>query len=97
MKSLAFHPAAIAETQAEALYYESRSAGLGTRFVEQIRSALELAKATPTIGSPYLHGTRRVFPKDFPHSIIYRETADRLIVFAVAAFRRRPGYWSRRG
>ena len=93
MKAVAFHPDALAELQAQAQYYEERSEGLGERFVTQVEVALSLAQSMPDIGSPYLHGTRRVFPRDFPHSIVYRDTVDRLIVFAIAPFRRKPDYW----
>jgi hypothetical protein len=50
----------------------------------------------PSVGSPYRHGTRRVFPRHFPHAVVYREGADSLIIIAVAHFRREPGYWRRR-
>ena len=96
MKSPLFHPEALAELGAQALYYEERSAGLGQRFVAQIEAAVRLAASMPGIGSPYLQGTRRVFAKDFPHSVIYHETEDALIVLAVAPFKRKPGYWRRR-
>ncbi len=50
----------------------------------------------PGIGIPYKYGTRRVFPKDFPYSVVYRETANSLVVLAVAPFRRKPAYWRNR-
>jgi toxin ParE1/3/4 len=50
----------------------------------------------PGIGSPYKHRTRRVFPKDFPFSVVYREAGDDLVILAVAAFRKKPGYWRHR-
>lgn len=96
MKPARFHPEALAELQEQALYYEERSSGLGERFVTQVEAALNLAVAMPGIGSPYRHRTRRVFPKDFPHSVVYREAADGLIVLAVAPFRRKPTYWRHR-
>jgi len=93
--SLVFHPEALAELQAQAVYYEERSEGLGERFVSQVQAAAGLAAAMPRIGSPYKHRTRRVFPRDFPFSVVYRET-DALVILAIAAFRRKPGYWSKR-
>lgn len=38
----------------------------------------------------------RVFPKDLPHSVVYREAADSPIMLAVAPFRRKPAYWRQR-
>ncbi|MEK8051343.1 type II toxin-antitoxin system RelE/ParE family toxin [Ideonella sp. DXS22W] len=95
-KALRFHPEALAELQAQAVFYEERSPGLGERFTARVEAALELALSMPGIGSPHRLGTRRVFPNGFPHSVIYRETTDALIVLAVAPFRRKPRYWQHR-
>ncbi len=96
MSFAAFHPDAIAELQEQATYYEERSPGLGLRFIAQVEAALQLAVAMPGAGSPYRHNTRRVFPKDFPHSVVYLVTEGHLVVLAVAPFRRKPGYWRSR-
>ena len=97
MKRPVFHPEALADLQDQAIYYEERSPGLGERFLSQVDEAVKLAVSMPGIGSPYRHDTRRVFPKDFPHSVVYQEVEDVLIVLAVAPFRRKPGYWRKRG
>ncbi|MFM8766205.1 MAG: type II toxin-antitoxin system RelE/ParE family toxin [Rubrivivax sp.] len=96
MKPPVFHPEALAEFQEQAVFYEERSAGLGERFADQVESAVSLAASMPSIGSPHLHGTRRVFPKDFPHSVVYLETTDSVVILAVAPFRRKPAYWRHR-
>lgn len=97
MKTAVFHPQALAELQEQALYYEARSSGLGRRFTSQVEAAVELAAAMPEIGKPYRHGARRVFPRDFPHSVVYLITGNGLFVLAVAPFRRKPAYWRDRG
>ena len=96
MKAVAFHPEALEELQDQAVFYEDRSEGLGKRFTAQVEAAVSLAASMPGIGSPYKHRTRRVFPKDFPFSVVYRESGETLMIIAVAAFRRKPGYWRRR-
>jgi len=96
LKATSFHPQALAELQQQAVFYEERVAGLGERFITQVEAAIRLAAAMPGIGSPYLHGTRRVFPTGFPQSVVYRHTGDGLIVIADAPFRRKPVYWRRR-
>ena len=93
MKPVRFHPEAEVELAAEATYYNERSPGLGERFTREIQAAVELASAFPQIGAPYKYGTRRVFPKTFPFSVIYRELASELIILAIAPFPRRPAYW----
>ncbi|MGQ0709421.1 MAG: type II toxin-antitoxin system RelE/ParE family toxin [Rhodoferax sp.] len=96
MSSPRFHPDALRELLAQASYYEDQDQGLGQRFVAEVESALGLANLMPGIGCPYLQGTRRVFPKGFPHSVVYRMSGDTLVVLAVAPFKRKPGYWSKR-
>lgn len=96
MKAASFHPDALRELAEQALYYEERSAGLGQRFAAQVEAVVALAATMPGAGSPYKYRTRRVFPKDFPFSIVYRELDERVVVIAVAAFRRKPGYWRSR-
>lgn len=77
-------------------YYEERQKGLGNRFREAIEAATALASAHPKLGSPWKLSTRRVFPKGFSFSIVYRIESDELVVFAIAHFKRRPTYWRRR-
>jgi plasmid stabilization system protein ParE len=96
LKTFAFHPEALAELQEQALYYQERNEGLGDRFTTQIEAAISLAVSMPGIGSPYKYRTRRVFPKDFGYSVVYREHGEVLWIVAVAAFRRKPGYWRHR-
>jgi plasmid stabilization system protein ParE len=96
VKAAVFHPEALIELQEQAVFYEERGIGLGEKFNSQIDAAIQLAVSMPGIGSPHLHGTRRVFPKDFPHAVVYLEAADRLVIIAVAPFRRKPAYWQQR-
>jgi hypothetical protein len=66
VKPVRFHPEAEAELAAEAKYYEEHAAGLGELFVHEFHAAVVLASTFPQIGTPHMHGTRRVFPKGFP-------------------------------
>jgi plasmid stabilization system protein ParE len=77
-------------------YYEERQKGLGDRFREAVEGAIALASAHPKLGSPWRLRTRRVFPKGFPFSLVYRIEPAELVVFAVAHFKRRPSYWRSR-
>lgn len=76
-------------------HYEERLKGLGDRFRESVQAATVLASAHPWLESPWKLGTRRVFPRGFPFSVVYRIEPTELVVFAVAHFRRRPTYWRR--
>lgn len=93
MKQVRFHPDAEIELAAEAGYYDERSPGLGERFIGEVQAAIELASEFPQIGAPYKYGTRRVFPKKFPFSVVYQELASELVVLAIAPFPRMPAYW----
>ena len=93
MKPVRFHPEAEIELAAEAKYYEERSRGLGERFIREIQAAVGLASAFPRIGAPHKYGTRRVFPKRFPFSVVYQENESELVVLAIAPFPRRSTYW----
>jgi plasmid stabilization system protein ParE len=91
-----FTPEAEVELHAEARYYEQQVAGLGKRFTHEIEAALALACSFPEIGSAYKYGTRRVYPKRFPFSVVYRLLGEEIVVVAIAPFSRKPGYWRAR-
>ena len=93
MKPVRFHPEAEVELAAEAGFYEEQWRGLGERFTEEVEAALNLASTFPEIGSPYKYGTRRVFPKKFPFSIVYTVVGKELVVLAIAPFPRKVAYW----
>lgn len=95
-KSVRFHSAALAEFAAEVEYYESKVRGLGERFIDEVQAAVAIAREFPDMGSPFRFGCRRVFPKKFPFAVIYHIRADEIIVLAVAADARKPGYWRNR-
>lgn len=95
-KPLRFHSEALEELTAEAVYYEVKSNGLGARFVSEVEAATRIAAEFPEMGAPFKYGTRRVFPKKFPFSVVYRIQADEIIVLAVAPDARKPGYWRER-
>ena len=96
MKAVRFLEEALEEFLDQVAYYEDREIGLGERFRLEVQAATTLAATHPTLGSPWKLRTRRVFPKGFRFSVVYRIEPEELVVFAVAHFRRRPTYWRRR-
>ena len=96
MRTVRFHDAARLELRQEVSYYTSSSPVLGRRLAEAVEEAVGLAISFPEIGSPYLHNTRRVFPKKFPFSIVYLSKGTEIYVVAFAPFSRKPGYWRTR-
>ncbi|MCG3190159.1 MAG: hypothetical protein LKCHEGNO_02776 [Burkholderiaceae bacterium] len=96
MKSVRFLEEAQNELLDQISYYEEHQKGLGDRFRESVEAATALASAHLKLGSPWKLRTRRVFPRGFPFSVVYRIEPSELVVFAVAHFKRRPTYWRSR-
>jgi plasmid stabilization system protein ParE len=96
VKEVRFLEEALEEFLDQVAYYEERERGLGERFRLAVQAATTLASTHPKLGSPWKLRTRRVFPKGFKFSVVYRVEPKELVVFAVAHFRRRPTYWRRR-
>ena len=96
MRLARFHPEAEFELQAEASYYEHHTVGLGVRFTREVEAAVRVACSFPYIGSLYKYGTRRVYPKKFPFSVVYRVHGEEVFVLAIAPFSKKPGYWRSR-
>jgi plasmid stabilization system protein ParE len=91
-----FHNAARLEFLDSVAYYEAVQVGLGERFRLAVEAAVALAAAMPMAGSAHRWGTRRVFPRKFPYAIVYKTEEQGIVVFAVAHFKRKPGYWKSR-
>lgn len=96
MSSIRFHDDARIELVEQVRYYEEASPGLGERFGSEIEIAVSRAGRIPLLGSIYKYGTRRVFPKKFPFSVIYLVREQEVVILAIAHFRRKPAYWRNR-
>ncbi len=93
---LVIHEAAEAEINEAADFYDSRSPGLGTAFIDEIergiRSISEFPEATPLIRVR----VRKKIVARFPYSLIYSVRPDVIRILAVAHHKRRPFYWHHR-
>ena len=98
MKRARFLKEARSEFLDQVAHYELIERGRGERFRSSVQAAVVLATTIPLAGAPWKFGTRRVFPKRFPFSIVYRLEPETINIVAVAHFRRKPTYWrSRQG
>ena len=93
MRVIRYHNEARLELLHEIAYYSTISRRLGERFDKAIEEAERRAAEFPELGSPYKRGTRRVFPKKFPFSVVYVSTDDEVLILAIAPDSRKPGYW----
>lgn len=91
-----FRPAARAEFDGAALWYEDRQPGLGRQFVSEIDRAIGRASAHPE-RFPIKHvAIRCVQAQRFPYSVFYLIESDRIVVLAIFHARRDPLVWRSR-
>jgi hypothetical protein len=89
------------EAHQAALWYEERKDGLGLEFLDSLDQALDAIEGNPGQfpRAEFLRtrkNIRRCILKRFPFSIVYQIQPTRVLVLAVAHFRRRPHYWKKR-
>lgn len=84
-------------------YYDQHEPELRIDFIQEIHTVTRALKEYPGIGSPYLFGTRRVLLRRFPFAVVYKmypseetEDYDKVVIFAIMHFRKKPGYWKTR-
>ena len=96
MTAVRFLPAAELELLREVAYYAEVRNGTGVRFQASVEAAVSLAARHPLGGAPSFRETRSVLVKGFPFSVIYRASAQELLIVAVAPHRKDPGDWATR-
>jgi toxin ParE1/3/4 len=92
-KPVVFDSAAFAEVEAAVEWYRQRSERAAARFLDEIDRAIEQISSDPNRFPIFVFGARRILLRRFPYFVVFRETANRLEVVAVAHGHRRPGYW----
>jgi plasmid stabilization system protein ParE len=90
------HPEAIAEAQAATRWYRERSISAADAYLAELDWAVKSISENPEMWPRYAHGTQRYIFHRFPFYLVYRETAGKIEIIAVAHGRRRPGYWKSR-
>lgn len=78
---------------AAALYYESREPGLGEEFLKELTHNLYCIRERPFSYPTDFDEYHRWLMTRFPYGVAYRVEGEKILVFAVAHLRRRPGYW----
>jgi len=95
VKPYRFHPEALAEYEAAAVWYGERSYEGALGFVSVIEDGIaeirELPEAWPSW--PGLPEARRRVLRRFPYSIVFLLEPAEIVIVAVAHHKRRPGYW----
>ena len=93
-----FHPEAQAEFAIDVDWYDTREAGVGGRFAQAVRAAIDDAVHDPAAWATWPGWEREPVMRSkgvtgFPYRVVYFVDDDVLTIVAVAHARRRPGYW----
>ena len=97
MSEASFHPAAEAELNEAALFYESSSPGLGLSLTLEVIRAVSVVLEAPE-SAPILEGSiRRKVLRRFPYNVLYYRTSTGIRIIALMHQSRKPGYWRGRG
>ena len=84
------------ELFAAACWYESKEAGLGVRFRDEIHHILNRIIDDHLLWRERSGGYRRVNCPLFPYYIPFFIRGDKIIIAAIAHDHRKPGYWKSR-
>jgi len=85
-----------AELAEAVAYYDSQQQGLGPRFTEEVKRAIERILQYPEAWAPISKRTRRCRTNEFPYGIIYQIRGDVLLIVAVMHLHREPTAWKSR-
>ena len=77
-------------------YYEDKEQGLGKRLRDEVASMLNTVASAPYLWRERATGYRRVNCPVFPYYVAYVIRDGVIVVIAIAASQRKPGYWNDR-
>jgi plasmid stabilization system protein ParE len=89
-------PEAQADIREAARWYEGREAGLGIRFMGEIRASLQHIAANPLRFPTVDKDVRRALLHKFPYSIYFVNEPETTAIIAVLHQHRRPAAWTSR-
>ena len=91
-----FHPEASEEKLESARFYEARSQGLGSDFLDAVEETTRCIEQFPEAGPVDRANIRKRIVPGFPFTVLYEVHSDRIFIAAVMHQHRRPGYWRER-
>src|SRR4030042_1715751 len=84
------------EMIASAVFYETRSNGLGHKFLNEIARSLDLISSLPKTWPVFSDDIRRFLLQRFPFGLLYEIHDDYIYIIAVMHLHRKPFYWKSR-
>ncbi len=91
-----FHPEALAEYEAAALYYAERDLAVAQRFIAAVEDGIDRILDSPTRWRILDEDVRRCLTRVFPFGLLYTIEPEFILIVAVMHCSREPGYWKRR-
>ncbi len=96
-----FHPEAQAEFDADVDWHDDREFGVGGRFADAVRGAIDAACESPESWAKWPAWDREPTVRSkgvemFPYRVVYFARGAVIVIVAVAHSKRRPGYWKDR-
>jgi toxin ParE1/3/4 len=85
---LVIRPRAETDLREARSWYENQRAGLGTEFLAEIDTTIQILMRDPQRHPIYYRGFYRVLARRFPYKVFYRLEGDRIIVFRILHARR---------
>jgi|ERR1051326_1059162 plasmid stabilization system protein ParE len=77
------HPLVKSDIEEAAYYYETKRAGLGVDFVEEVERVLSVITSRPTRYSIRFGNWRRANLRRFPYAVFYQVLESAPVIFAV--------------
>ena len=77
-------------------WYESKTAGLGEEFRQAIQETVSRIVANPESFRKVRRNIRRAIVHRFPYGVFFIDESSRIVIIAVAHFRRSPRVWQSR-
>jgi plasmid stabilization system protein ParE len=96
MPPAVYLPEARDDIDAAYTHYQTRSAGLGERFLASLQRTSGLVEANPLLYGEVAPGIRAAPLRRFPYLVYYRELPHQVIVIGVRHGRDDPSIWQAR-
>ena len=93
---LSLHPEAEADMAEATSFYDQRTVGLGSDFLDEVLRAFERIELAPEAWQHLEGPVRRCLVERFPYGVYYRLDSDEIFMLAVMHGKKKPGAWTGR-
>ena len=93
MKGMLFIPRSDKELDDAIAYYNDQFPGLGSQFLKEVLSAIEVIQRFPNAWKKIGKHTHKLLLKRFPYLVLYIPERDKILITAIAHQHRSPEYY----